>query len=241
MNCREIEELAPLYLSGEIEEVEGALVRAHLAQCWNCALRMNQKIALDARLREAASQLPDATAVARSVRGHIGAERARRFLLMTAAAAVLILAATLSYRALRPEPAGRLYADAALDHRLEVMEHQPRHWRSDPLEIEKLAARYELQNVGALAPAGYRLEHAKMCGIDGKAALHLVFTNGSQEVSVFVRLRSGTAKRSAVRTVKVGSEQLAEIQTDRLEAVIATAGSSGECLRFARVAEGVLI
>jgi hypothetical protein len=80
-----------------------------------------------------------------------------------------------------------------------------------------------------------------MCGIDGKAALHLVFTNGSQEVSVFVRLRSGTAKRSAVRTVKVGSEQLAEIQTDRLEAVIATAGSSGECLRFARVAEGVLI
>ena len=238
MNCREIEELAPLYLSGEIAEGKSALVRAHLAQCWNCALQMNQKIALDARLREAASQLPDATAVGRSVRGRIGAER---FGLMTAAAAIVLFAAILSYRTLRPEPVGRLYADAALDHRLEVMEHQPRHWRSDPVEIEKLAARYDLQNVGALAPAGYRLEHAKMCGIDGKAALHLVFTNGTQEVSVYVRPRSGTSRRSAPRTVKVGSEQLAEIQTDRLEAVIATAGSSGECLRFAHVAESVLI
>jgi len=93
----------------------------------------------------------------------------------------------------------------------------------------------------ALAPAGYRLEHAKMCGIDGKAALHLVFTNGSQEVSVYVRARSGTARSNAVRTVNVASEHLAAIQGDRLEAIVATAGSSAECLSFARFAEGVLL
>lgn len=241
MNCREIEECAPLYLSGELDEGQRDLVRGHLAQCRNCASLINQKIALDVRLREAASDLPDATAVGRSVRRRIGAERARRLALTGAMAAVLALAAILGYRALRPEPVGRLYADAALDHRLEVIEHQPRHWRSDPAEIEKLAARYDLLDVQALAPAGYRLEHAKMCGIDGKAALHLVFTNGSQEVSVFVRTRSGNARRGAGKSVKVGSEQLAEIQTGRLEAVIATDGSDGDCLRFARLAEGVLI
>jgi len=130
MNCREIEQLSLLYLSGEIEEGPRALVRAHLAQCRSCASRMNRKIALDARLREAVSmELPDATAVGRSVRRRIGAERTRRFALLAATAAIVVFAAILGYRALRPEPVGRLYADAALDHRLEVMEHQPRHWR----------------------------------------------------------------------------------------------------------------
>ena len=37
MNCREIEEIAPLYLSGEMEEDRRAMFRAHLAQCRNCA------------------------------------------------------------------------------------------------------------------------------------------------------------------------------------------------------------
>jgi anti-sigma factor RsiW len=238
MNCREIEEFAPLYLSEELEEGPRALVCAHLAQCRSCGVEMEGKRALDARIRRAvATDLPDATAAERNVRARIGAERTRRFALMAAAAAIVVFAAILSYR----QPVGHLYADAALDHRLEVMEHQPRHWRSDPAEIEKLAARYELHNVGVLAPAGYQLEHAKMCGIDGKAALHLVFTNGSQEVSVYIRPRSGTAKSNLLRTASVGSEQLAAIQTDRLEAVVVTAGSSTECLRFARLAGGVLI
>jgi anti-sigma factor RsiW len=236
MNCADIEEFAPLYLSGELEEGRRAQFVAHLAQCRGCAVEMEQQAALDARLREAAAtELPDAAAVERSVRGRILVRRVWRF---AAVAAVVVLAAILAYRAFRPEPVSRLYADAALDHRLEVMEHQPRRWRSDPAEIEKLAARYKLPDVAALAPAGYRLEHAKMCGIDGKPALHLVYTNGSREFSVYVRGR--TAGDGALRAVKVGTEHLAAFQTDRVEAVIATDGSSGECLQFARFAERVL-
>ena len=93
------------------------------------------------------------------------------------------------------------------------------------MEIEKLAARYQLPDVAGLAPQGYRLEHAKMCGLDGKPALHLVYTNGSQEFSVFVRARTGSEK--ALRQVSVGAEHLAGFGTDRLEAVVA-GGSSGE-------------
>ncbi len=235
MNCRDIEEFGPLYLSGEMEEDRRALFQAHLAQCRRCAMEMDQHAALDARLRDAVStELPDATMVVRSVRGRIVRRRVWRF----AAAAAVLIAALVGYRTLRTDSVSRLYADAALDHRLEVMEQQPRRWRSDPGEIEKLAARYELSNVGALAPAGYRLEHAKMCGIDGKPALHLVYTNGSQEVSVFVRARSEGDK--ALRAVHVGSEELVGFQTDRLEAVVATAGSGEECLEFARFAARVL-
>ena len=41
--------------------------------------------------------------------------------------------------------------------------------------------------------------------------------------------------------MNVGPEQLAEVQTGRLEAVIAMDGPAGECQRFARLAECVLI
>jgi anti-sigma factor RsiW len=234
MNCADIEELAPLYLSGEMEESQRRVVRAHLAQCRICASEIDRQMALDARLRHAVStELPDSVGVERSVRGRIRVERAWRF---AAVAAAVLLAVFLGYRALRP--VSRLYIDAALDHRLEVMEHQPRRWRSDPAEIEKLASRFQLSNVGALAPAGYRLEHAKMCGIDGKPALHLVYTNGSEELSFYVRTRTGGDK--ALQAVTVGSEHLASFQTDRLEAIVATGGSGSQCLQFAQFAAHVL-
>lgn len=231
MNCREIEEIAPLYLSGELEEDQREMFREHLAQCRSCASEIDRQVVLDARIVDAVSEMPDATMVERSVRRRIARERAWRF---AGVAAAIVFAAFLGYRALRPAPVSRLYADAALDHRLEVMEHQARRWRTDPVEIEKLAARYDLMNLAALAPEGYRLEHAKMCGLDGRPALHLVYTNGSREFSVYVRARSGGEK--ALRQVSVGAEHLAGFGTDRLEAVVA-GGSSGECLEFARVAE----
>jgi anti-sigma factor RsiW len=234
MDCRDIEEFGPLYLSGELEEAQRTLFQAHLAQCRICASEIDRQTALDAQLRQAVStELPDASAVQRSVRGRIRTARAWRF---AAVAAAILFVAFLGYRALRP--VSRLYIDAALDHRLEVMEHQPRRWRSDPSEIDKLAARFDLSNVGALAPAGYRLERAKMCGIDGQPALHLVYTNGSEELSFYIRARTGSD--NALHAVTVGSEHLAAFQTGRLQAVVATAGSSGECLQFARFAAGVL-
>ena len=103
-------------------------------------------------------------------------------------------------------------------------------------EIEKLAGRFQLADVAALAPPGFRLEHAKMCGIDGKPALHLVYTDGRQEVSMFLRALSGSDK--TLRTISLGSEHLAGFRTDRLEAVVVS--SKTECLEFARFAARAL-
>jgi anti-sigma factor RsiW len=240
MNCREIEEFAPLYLSGEMDPDQRARFQAHLAQCRSCQEELNQQVVIDARFREALSgELPDARSLDQSVRGRISAQRARQSAIWGAAAAVLMIGAVLGYRGLRPVSAARLYADAALDHRLEVIEHQPRRWRTDPADLKNLAARYQLSDLAGLAPAGYRLEHAKMCGIGGRPALHLVYTNGAREVSVFVRARSGT-RNSTLRSAGVGSEHLAAFETDRLEAVVATDGTSGECLAFAQFISRVL-
>lgn len=234
MNCKEIEELAPLYLSGEMEEDRQVRFHTHLAECRSCAQQMEQQAAMDTRLRKAlCAGLPDAGVLERSVSREIARERAGQWMLV-AIAAMLLIGTFWGYRMLRPE---RLYRDAALDHRQEVVEHQPRHWRTDPAEIGTLAARYDLADVAALSPAGYRLEHAKMCGIDGRPALHLVYTNGAQEVSVFVRQGGGS---EPIRAQSVGSERLARFRTARHEAVVVTAGSSGECLQFARVVAAVL-
>jgi anti-sigma factor RsiW len=234
MNCKDIADLAPLYLSGEMEQNARDLFRAHLDECRSCALQMEHQVAMDGRLRDAfSSALPDATAIEQTVRKHIAGERSRRWMMVAASAAAVLVASVLGYRTLRPE---RLFSDAAEDHRLEVVEHQPRRWRTDPAEIGKLAARYGLSNVSV--PAGYRLEHAKMCGLDGEPALHLVYTNGVQEFSVFVLKPSG-ASRKNLHIVSVGNERLAAFQTERLE-MIATGGSSDECLQLARAAAGAL-
>jgi anti-sigma factor RsiW len=227
MNCREIEELAPLYLSGELEEDRKVQFHTHLAECRACAQQIQQQEAMDARLRKAlCAGLPVGREIERSVGRQIARERSRRWML----AAAVLIAAVVGYRMLRPES---LYADAARDHRQEVTDRQPRHWRTDPAEIEKLAARYQLRDVVSLAPAGYRLEHAKMCGLDGKPALHLVYSNGVQEVSVFVL--SQTGRERGISTTGV----LAAFQNDRIQ-IIATGGASADCLKFVRFAASVL-
>jgi anti-sigma factor RsiW len=232
MNCKDIADLAPLYLSGEMEQNPRDLFRTHLDECRNCAVQMEHQAAMDGRLRDVfSSALPDTAAIQQTIRGHIASERSRRWMMIAAAA--VLCASVLGYRTLRPE---RLFSDAAQDHRMEVVEHQPRRWRTDPAEIGKLAARYGLSNVNA--PAGYRLEHAKMCGLDGEPALHLVYTNGLREFSVFVLKRSGASKKNP-HIVSVGAEHLAAFQTERLE-VIATGGSGEECLQFARTAANAL-
>jgi len=221
-------------LSGELEEDRKVLFHTHLAECRSCAQQMQQQAAMDARLRKAlCAGLPYAGEIERSVWRQIAQERSQRWILAAAAAALLI-AAVMGFKMLRPE---RLYADAALDHRQEVVEHQPRHWRTDPAEIDKLAASYQLHDVAALAPAGYRLERAKMCRLDGRPALHLVYTNGSQEVSLFVRSRTGAER--GISATGVGDVQLASFQNDRIQ-IIATGGAWGDCLQFVRVAASVL-
>jgi anti-sigma factor RsiW len=236
MNCREIESLAPLYLSGELEESQREHFRAHLAECRVCASEIDRDRSLDDRLRDAASmEIPDSAPLEAAVGRRIRFERARK---MAAVAAAVLFAATVSYWALRPKPVSRIYTDAALDHRLEVMEHQQRRWRTSPSEIDKLGARFDLSNLAALAPAGYRLDRAKICGIDGKPTLHLVYVSGNRELSLYIRPAAG--KNEVLEAATVGSEHLAGFHTNRFEAVVATAGSSGECLNFARFASALL-
>lgn len=237
MNCGEIRNLAPLYLSGEISEEQRQSFAHHLAACPACEAEIERQSTLDARLLAAfCEESPDTSRIEQSLLRHIASAQSRKRWMGAGAIAAGVIAALMgSYALLRPSPAPRSYADAARDHWAEVVEKQPRHWRSGPAEIETLAAQSGLSvvQVEALAPAGYWLEHAKTCGLDGQRMLHLVFTNGTQEYSLYVRPHQSTKER--VRIVRSNSEQVAGFETGHFTAFVVTVGPAAQCEELAQL------
>jgi hypothetical protein len=49
----------------------------------------------------------------------------------------------------------------------------------------------DVKLVSELAPAGYHIDRAKICDLVDRSYVHLVYTDGNNEVTVFVRRNSG--------------------------------------------------
>lgn len=236
MNCGDVRAMTPLYLSGEIGSSQRSAFAAHLASCPECEHEIARQRSLDTRLLSAVGAEPDTARLERIVRRRIHTEQSRqRWIGLVAAAATVFLAVAVAYVVRQPTYAVGLSTAAARDHWTEVVEHQPRHWRSGAAEIETLAAQNGLSSaqLTALAPVGYWLEHAKTCGLQGRRTLHLVFTNGAQQYSLYVLPHRG-GKRD-IRIVRRNSEQVASFETGRFTALLVTVGSSAECKQLARL------
>jgi len=240
MNCPETREFLPLYLAKELEPSRAQELEDHVRDCPECAREMEQQMNLDQRLRATIlAEDVDTTGVDKHVRQQIAAEPTvvaqpssswRRLARWPVAAgiAVLLLAGVLGYRLTRPMPITQVHSDAVRDHG-RVAAH--RQWISDPAVLAQLARQegIEASMLLTLAPAGYRLKHGKACGLDGRWSLHLVYTNGTYEVSVFLRQRDaapapGRAREivngRTVYAVDIGSEHLTFFQTEQLTAMV---------------------
>jgi anti-sigma factor RsiW len=193
---------------------------------------------IDSRLRDAySSEFPDASALQIAVGRKIRYRRAKQILLIGAAAAVFF--AFSGYVAVGHEHRQRVYTQLALDHHREVVNREPRHWRTQPSEIQILAAKFGLSDAVAqsIAPAGYRLEQARTCGMDGKPVLHLVYTNGSREISIYVRPRSNADLSGSAAS---NLEQIAIFRTRKFEAAVVINGTKSECLDIAHQTARIL-
>lgn len=264
MTCGEIAGLTPLYLTGELDARQAAEFDAHLRACPACMRELELQSRLDARLRDVVLAEEDMAArVDRHVRELIAADaaqppvpqlapRTRRWAaLALAVAAAAIVLAGIGYRTLVRQAVARIYADAAWDHGLEVVERQPRPWLTDPGQIATLAEQQGIapSAVTALASGGYRLSRGKLCFLDHRIFLHLVYTDGDREFSAYLRPRESTSLPATVRefangrplcTSDVNDEHIASVQTPDLTAVIVTSQSSEEALNLARFASAVL-
>jgi Putative zinc-finger len=262
VNCAEIARLAPLYITGELESARAAEFDTHLKTCPACMLELERQSRLDSRLREEIlGEETNAFWVDRRVRELISAEaegqplpdlpRNRRrwqaMLLATAAAALLAIG---GYRALNTHVA-RVYADAAEDHWTEIVQGQPRHWLTDPAQIAALAAKQGIDSTSlvSLESGPYRLVRGKICFIDHHIFLHLVYSDGSQNFSVFLRQKYANPLPGNVREISngkplctsdLGHEHVASFQTDHLVALVVADQSSDAALHFARFASAVL-
>ena len=255
MNCRDIADLQPLYLSGELasepDPTRADAFRAHLAVCEACSRDVERQVEVDRALSDGVrAEHVDNSALDRGVLASIAATRRPRMIWMAAAAAMTAIVAlgVFGSQVLMMRPSNPLCTDAAKDHRDEVVNGELRAWRHTVPELQVLADRPGV-GVPIAAPPGYRLERGKLCRLEGHVYLHLVYSNGAQEFSLFLRHRGaemppGPAKEIAngrpLYTVDRGRDHVAFVQTDRLTAVIVTDQSSQTALALARFAASSL-
>jgi anti-sigma factor RsiW len=233
MNCNDVQELSPLYRTGELDPERAAALIAHLAACRDCA----RDVELDERLRQAVlAEAVDTAAADLAIRRRLSREiRVRRLWIAAGVAAMLVVAFVVN-RALAGSKA--VVAAAALDHRREVIDHERRIWFSEPDQLDALAARQGISASAPTAIAGYRMEHAKLCRLNGRIFLHVVYSDGSREFSLFLR-QPDSEGFTTVRVASSGGEQVAAFETGHALAMIVTDRAS-DAAEFARIAAAAL-
>ena len=233
MTCGEFIEALPLYLSGELDD---PAFDAHLLACPACSREVVRQKELDAKLRASVLAKPvESTAIENRARREIRAGGFRRW---AAAAAVVLAAGLAGYVGLRATRLPKVCTDAALDHRLEVVEHQRRPWMTDPSAVASLAASRGLPSAAmdAVKAAGYRFERGKLCRLDGRAFLHVIYTDGSREISLFVGPKSA---KDAVRSRDLGQQKVASFESNAWTAV-AVSDSETVAANLGRIASAAL-
>jgi hypothetical protein len=194
---------------------------------------------IDRRLQEAyGREQIDTAAVAAAVLGEIRHRNRPHPVLWRAAAAAVLTVAASAYWTHRRTPEPAIFSAAARDHRAEVVQNAPRHWRTTDTDIDLLAARFGL-NRERIGFSGYRLLRARICLLDGRRVLHLVYDdlhNGDNaEYSLY--LVPGGAAVPAVE-VRDGAQYISGFHGDRIDGLVVGEGTAPDCLRFAKTATG---
>jgi len=245
MNCSDISKFAPLYLAGELEAARAERFSAHLRNCPACKRELGQQTAYDELLRTSVlAEHIDSSGVDQRVRAGIsagGRTTSHRWMFTAAAVAAALLLAIVGFRVTVSSRTKPLYAAAARDHRMEIVDRQPRKWLTDYASIGRLAGREGLSGSVAVdfAPAGYHLAQGKLCLLDGRVFLHLVYMNETGDFSLFLR-RSDDAAIAGIQAETFSAEHVAGFQHGQLKALIVTEQAGDSVLRLAQFAETVL-
>jgi anti-sigma factor RsiW len=247
MNCGDIEELAPLYFSGELGPAQAERFAAHLQHCRACGRDLEQDSALRQLLRkDILAKDIDTSSLDRRVRNGIASDRHRagwlRRMVPAAGIAALLLAGVTIYRAKLSGHTSPVYAAAARDHRTEIVYRKPRRWLTDRASLERLAEGQGMpgSRLVAFQPAGYRLMQGKLCILDGRIFLHLVYTNNAGQFSLFLRHEAAQGWSRAIQKDSFASEQVAGFQHDGTLALVVSEDTAETVLNLARAAEASL-
>ena len=207
MNCSETNLLLSLYLSSELAAPEMAAFELHVQQCRACARKLGSARDCDDLLRDAfAQQSLETRELRKRISREIRKSDRRRFtfdspLVRAAIAAAIVLAfATVFYFVFFSGSSQTVYAAARDDHYVEVVQRDPRPWLETPAGIKDFV-RAELGDpefLDRFAPSGYELKRALHCYLQHQRYVHLVYANGTQEISIYVGLSAAKFQGSSV-------------------------------------------
>lgn len=205
MNCPNSERITEAYISGETDSPEW---RTHFNECPECSARLQAESDFDLIIKHAITEERLQT---RQLEAHVRAAirqespsrrplfLALRYGLAAAVVFVTLIITAIGYAKGRMDHTA-LCNDAAEDHHDEVIAKAPRKWRTDPKAIEALSQKI-IGDPGVperIAPAGFHLVGARVCILHDKNYMHLDYSDGTTEISLFVARNDSTTFTSRV-------------------------------------------
>ena len=202
MNCQSVQELVPLYLSGELTGESLAAVQLHIHACETCRKTVSADRELDDALRVAMLEdSPDVSGVLHRVHAGMATTGWKRMLRPVSVRAIafvatLVLIAALGLSMFRVHRAQRTWAlDAANDHYSDLVLLRHPDWAYLPQDVAHfMQEQFPQQDLLAvITPKGASFEKVRLCNLGGTQYAHFVFRSGPTETSVFV-LPKGKAR-----------------------------------------------
>jgi Putative zinc-finger len=195
MNCESVQELLPLYVSGELKGEELSAVQLHIQACETCGRALSADRELDSALRTAMLEdSPDVSAVLQRVHAGMAPTGWKRMLHLpslrtVALVATVVLIAVLGFAMFYARQGQRTAAlDAANDHYSDLVLLRHPDWASQPRDVARfMQEQFPQQDLLAvITPKGASFEKVRMCNLGGTQYAHFVFRSGSTETSVFL-------------------------------------------------------
>jgi len=195
MNCESVQDLLPLYLSGELTGEGLAAVQHHIKACEACAQSLSADRQLDDVLRTAILEhSPDVSAVLQRVHGNMATSGWKRILHVCslrfgALAAMVVLVAVLGVSSFRARQVQRTMALAAAnDHYSDLVLLRHPDWAYKPADVARfMLEEFSRQDLlAAITPQGAVFEKVRLCNLSGTQYAHFVFRTGPTETSVFL-------------------------------------------------------
>lgn len=195
MNCESVQDLLPLYLSGELTGPALGDVQRHIDSCELCSQALSADRELDDTLRTAMLEhSPDVSAVLDRVHAGMTAPGWKRMLRVGwvrvgALAATFAVVAVLAVSIFHAHQVQRSMAlAAATDHYSDLVLLRHPDWTYQAQDVARfMQEQFPQQDLLAvITPKGASFEKVRLCNLGGTQYAHFVFRIGATETSVFL-------------------------------------------------------
>jgi hypothetical protein len=213
MNCEKVQDLLPLYLSGELTGEALAAVQLHIDACETCSQSLSGDRELDDALRTAMlEERPDVSDVLRRVHADMATPGWKRMLPLgwvraAALAATIAVIGVLGLSMFHAHQVQKTMALAAAnDHYSDLVLLRHSSWAYQPQDVAHFM-REQFPQQGLLTvitPKGASFEKVRLCNLGGTQYAHFVFRTGPTETSVFLLPNDKANRHDSIHLADAG-------------------------------------